>query len=129
MSKDWYSDIKHFHIGIKQIPDPYIPHIVPPEVVRLRMNLIKEETTELYNAITDGDLDKIADGIVDSIVVLLGTSVAYGIDIKPVWDEIHRTNMAKLNDATFRSDGKLLKPNNWIPPDIVSIIKAQRGED
>jgi len=41
-------------------------------------------------------LTKIADGIADSLVVQLGTAVACGIDITPVFDEVMRSNHSKL---------------------------------
>lgn len=42
------------------------------------------------------NIEEIADGIADSLVVLLGTAVACGIDIKPVFDEVMRSNNSKL---------------------------------
>jgi len=42
------------------------------------------------------DLVKIADGIADSLVVQLGTAVACGIDIEPVFTEVMRSNWSKL---------------------------------
>lgn len=123
MSKDWYIDIYEFHntflqyIGI----EPKIPSI---NVVNLRKTLIKEEIRELLIAINENNIIEIADGIVDSIVVLIGTAISYGIDIRPIWDEIHKTNMAKFGGNT-RSDGKILKPENWIPPNIKRILEKQ----
>jgi predicted HAD superfamily Cof-like phosphohydrolase len=127
MSKDWVNDIVEFH---KEINQPYIinPSICNNTMKDLRENLISEEIIETINAIEEKDLAKIADGIVDSIVVLIGTALAYGIDIRPIWDEVHRTNMAKTINKTFRKDGKLLKPVGWMPPEILPILEAQQEE-
>lgn len=123
MSQDWYRDIIDMHlaqghyIGVR-------PSIPPSDVALLRENLIDEEMGEVERALIDGNLEEIADGIVDSIVVLLGTAISYGIDIRPIWDEVHATNMNKVGGEK-RGDGKQLKPANWKPPDIVSILRQQ----
>lgn len=62
-------------------------------------------------------LTETADGIADSVWVLLGTALAYGIDLDPVWDEVARSNVAKAR-GPVRPDGKRLKPEGWTPPDI-----------
>jgi len=101
-----------------------IPHLESGYFRELRVKLIKEETQELFDALGRENLIEIADGIVDSIVVLLGTAVTYGIDIRLVWDEIHKTNMAKQGGKK-RSDGKFLKPGGWQPPRVAEILRAQ----
>ena len=121
MSDDWFKDVKDFHEKVIGEVTPDFPCLVSLPKRELRQNLIEEEITETLIAIDDNDLEGIADGIADSIVVLLGTAVTYGIDMRPVWDEVHKTNMAKAG-GKFRNDGKLLKPEGWESPDIASII-------
>jgi predicted HAD superfamily Cof-like phosphohydrolase len=65
-------------------------------------------------------LADVADAIVDSIYVLLGMAVAFGIDIHPVWYAVHEANMATLGE-----DGKQMKPEGWTPPYIEGILQAQ----
>lgn len=48
----------------------------------------------------------------------------YGIDLGPLWDEVHRTNMAKVGGKT-RADGKILKPDGWQPPRIQELLDVQ----
>jgi len=72
----------------------------------------------------DEDLVEIADGIGDVIYVLLGTAVSYGIDLRPIFDAIHDSNMKKVGGCT-RDDGKIMKPEGWVPPDIEGILAAQ----
>ena len=67
---------------------------------------------------------EIADGICDSIYVLLGAALELGINITPLWDEVQRTNMAKEGGA-IREDGKILKPEGWKPPVISRLLKEQ----
>lgn len=113
----------------------------------LRVSLIEEEEQELVTAMYAApecfvsDMAEIADGIADSIVVLIGTAIAYGIPLQKVWDEVHRTNMNKLTEEVEvtlaegergtkripievrkRDDGKILKPEGWTPPQIEKII-------
>jgi len=50
-----------------------------------------------------------------------------GYDIQGAWDEVVKTNMAKVDPATGkvrrREDGKILKPEGWKPPDMSKFIK------
>lgn len=123
MSKDWYQDVADLCKALEH----YIgkrPSLPSSEVVRLRYNLIEEEMRETLWAIEEGNLVEIADGIADSIVVLLSTAISYGIDIRPVWDEVYQTNMAKIGGPK-RADGKSLKPEGWQPPRIKEILEDQ----
>jgi len=97
------------------------PKISRPE---LRVSLIKEEAKETCDAIEAGDLVEAADGICDLLYVVIGTAVEFGIDIEPVFDEVHRSNMAKEGSAT-RADGKTLKPPGWRKPDVCSELVKQ----
>jgi NTP pyrophosphatase (non-canonical NTP hydrolase) len=127
MSKDWYQDICDFHdlvVEDRHNEGKFYPHHPNPSNKALRITLIEEEVKETIDAIQDNNLEKVADGITDSIVVLLGTAVTYGIDIRPIWDEIHKTNMAKLGGKK-REDGKLLKPDGWKPPEITNLLINQ----
>jgi predicted HAD superfamily Cof-like phosphohydrolase len=121
---DWFNDILDFHKIFKQkiSKKPEVPDI---DTVLLRSDLIKEEYTELHIAIMRDDLINIADGITDLIVVLLGTAISYGIDIRPIWNEIHKTNMAKIG-GPIRDDGKILKPTGWKAPEIDRLLKEQK---
>ena len=73
---------------------------------------------------SSGNITEIADGIADLIYVLLGTAIEYGININPIWDEVQRTNMLKEGGG-IRPDGKILKPEGWLSPDIAGILKQQ----
>lgn len=102
---------------------------IPPQNIKdVRKNLIQEEVfEELFKAIDEDNIEKVADGIGDGIVVLLGTAIAYGINMAPIIREIHKTNMAK-DGGGKRADGKILKPKGWQPPDIFGELKKQGWE-
>ena len=126
MSNDWYQDIVDYHDFVMKDKFHNFPHIPSTYYRNLRRNLIKEEVKETLDAIRDDNIVALADGIGDSIVVLLGTAVTYGIDMRPIWDIIHKSNMAKA-EGTLRSDGKMMKPEGWEPPNIRSEIARQQG--
>lgn len=92
--------------------------------VDLRVKLITEEVAETIAAIKAGDMIETIDGICDSLYVLIGTAVAFGIDLEPFFDEVHRTNMLKTT-GPIREDGKRMKPEGWKPPDIAGILFLQ----
>jgi len=121
----WVEDVAEFHetCGAYSASSPGLP---PQDVVSLRESLIEEECSrELLPAMREGDLAKVADAIIDSIVVLIGTGLAYGLPLEELWDEVHRTNMAKQGGPR-REDGKILKPPGWTPPDIEGVLARHR---
>jgi predicted HAD superfamily Cof-like phosphohydrolase len=124
MSEDWYQDIVDFEEQVRKKTYSKIPHIPSVEDKELRKALITEEIKETLNAIEYDDLVELADGLADAVVVLLGTAITYGIDLRPVWSEVHRSNMTKKGGAV-REDGKLLKPKWFSPPDIKKELELQ----
>lgn len=94
----------------------------------LRFNLIKEENEEYLEACKNGDLVEIADALGDQLYILFGTILKHGLQhkIEEVYDEIHRSNMSKLDEnkePIFREDGKILKSNLYFRPNIKSILE------
>ena len=93
------------------------------------MELIREEVNrELLPAMEAGDMPEIADAMADSIYVIVGAALEYGIPLDRVWAAVQRANMAKVDPATGkvrkRHDGKVLKPEGWTPPDISAALAA-----
>lgn len=115
--------VADFHKAF-DIPSNDIPTNPDNSVKIRRLNLIAEEVCELFDAIVENDLVKVADGLADVLYVVYGTAVEYGIDLDPVFEEVHRSNMTKIGGEK-REDGKVLKPENFSPPDIANIIKQQ----
>lgn len=119
----WQQDVLEFH----RILGVYIgqrPRLPDPEVRRLRARLIREEAGELLSALESGSLVGIASESADLIVVVLGTCISCGIDLEPVWDEVHKSNMAKAGGPR-REDGKVLKPEGWKSPKIAEVLLEQ----
>jgi predicted HAD superfamily Cof-like phosphohydrolase len=73
---------------------------------------------------SEDDIVEIADALADIIYIACGTAVSYGIPLNRVFDEVHRSNMAKLVDGKVirRADGKILKPDGWTPPDTKAAV-------
>lgn len=101
---------------------PKLPSIAE---VFLRRGLVCEEFDELIDALEDCFLDEIAKEAADLIYVVVGLCVSFGIPITKVFEEVHRSNMAKVG-GTYRADGKLLKPEGWTPPDIKGLLECAR---
>ena len=103
---------------------PTCPLVPSAEVKKLRMALITEELHELDDAFTNDNLVGIADALADLIYVVKGTAAACGIDIEPIFNEVHKSNMTKVG-GVVREDGKILKPENYEPPRIKNLLKLQ----
>lgn len=88
--------------------------------------LAYESTMMLINRYRpDVDLPELIDASVDIDYVIEGLRVAFGVDSTPVWQEVHRTNMAKRGGSHREGDLKLLKPPGWVPPQIHTLLVAQ----
>lgn len=89
-------------------------------------NLIKEETQELQEAFDAHDRVEILDALIDIIVVTAGAINSMGADGESAWDEVMRTNFAKIDPDTGkvkkREDGKVLKPEGWESPNLKPYI-------
>lgn len=97
----------------------------------LRWLLIYEENNELMDAIAAGDLVGVADALGDLLYVVYGAGVAFGIDLEPIFNEIHRSNMTKLGPdgkVLYRQDGKILKPDTYEAPKLEPILEAQSAK-
>lgn len=93
----------------------------------LRFNLMKEENEEYLDACKKGDLVEIADALGDQLYILFGTILKHGLQykIEEVFDEIHRSNMSKLDangKPIRREDGKILKSELYFKPDIRTVL-------
>ena len=66
----------------------------------------------------------IAQEIADLLYVVYGTAVSFGIDMEPVFREVHRSNMSKVGGYK-REDGKWVKPATYSPAAITPILAEQ----
>lgn len=123
-SHDMLADVADFHRGIGVEP----VNSIAIRRAELRAKLIEEEAKETVDAIRAGDLVEAIDGLMDLLVVTFGTIDEFGFDPTPFWNEVHRTNMAKVG-GPMREDGKRLKPEGWTPPDIEGVLINYRSNN
>lgn len=92
----------------------------------LYTRLIAEEVDELWTANAAGDPVACLDALVDIMVVTIGAMHSLGVDAEGAWQEVMRTNLAKIDPDTGavrrREDGKILKPEGWQPPVLDSYV-------
>lgn len=106
------------------------PRLLDDAETELRVALLSEEWHEYLTAVDDGDVVEIADALGDMVYVIYGTALAHGIDLDAVVQEIHASNMSKLNDdgtVLRREDGKVLKGPNYFRPRIRELLFGRRG--
>lgn len=99
-----------------------------PSQFNLYVNLIKEELQELDTAIKEEDNTEKLDALIDILVVAVGAVNSMGADAQGAWDEVMRTNFAKIDSETGkvrkREDGKVLKPLGWQPPSLSKYLAS-----
>lgn len=104
---------------------------------KMYLSLIKEEYNELLVAqgidlttmeqVNPADPVEVLDALIDILVVTIGAIHSMGADGEGGWNEVMRTNFAKIDSNTGkvrkREDGKVLKPEGWKPPDLKPYLK------
>lgn len=101
-----------------------LPAVPDAATCALRMRLIQEECDELREALAQRDVEAVAKELADVLYVVYGTAVSCGIDMTPVFQEVHRSNMSKVGGHK-RADGKWLKPPDYSPARLQPILAAQ----
>jgi len=98
-----------------------------PENAKLYDNLIREEFDEYVGALLVKDEVESLDACMDMIWVILGFCYMKGYDVAGAWNEVARSNLAKIDPETGkvkkRDDGKVLKPEGWTPPQLQQFVK------
>lgn len=119
--------VKEFHevFGLEFHEQPTVN--VSDRIIELRHRLMQEENDEYLEAAKARDLALVADALGDKLYILCGTIIAHGLQHKivEVFEEIHRSNMSKLDDngkPIYREDGKIMKSNNYFLPDIHAVL-------
>lgn len=120
--------VREFHEAFGQ-PCAVEPDIDRPLVNLLRLRLIEEELVELADALNDGDPVAVLDALTDLQYVLDGAYLSLGFaHVKDAaLAEVHASNMRKLGPdgkPILRSDGKILKPAGWSPPDLGRVLRG-----
>ena len=96
------------------------------KIVKLRIDLIKEELDELSEAINKKDIVEVADALTDILYVTYGAGHAFGINLDNCFQEVQKSNMSKLGSdgkPIFNDNGKVMKGPNYFQPDLKKFIK------
>lgn len=93
----------------------------PYEHLRFRLyGLLSEEMQETLDAFENGDAEELVDGLIDLIVIAVGTLSIYKVDISKAWREVYRANISKergTKSTRPESGGiDLIKPDDWEKP-------------
>ena len=102
------------------------PSFSTDKINKLRLDLIKEELSELTDAINNKDLIEVADALTDILYVTYGAGHAFGIDLDKCFDEVQNSNMSKLDaegKPIYNESGKVMKGPNYFKPDLSRYVK------
>ena len=74
------------------------------------------------------------DAICDTWVYMLNVAAEFGQDVSSMMKVVMKSNMAKIDPVTGKcirreSDGKIMKPEGWTPPDTRGEIERQMSVD
>ncbi len=124
--KDAYRMVAEFHRAFG-VDAPDAPRALTIGRLALRFSLIEEECHEFCAAANSEDMDGIAKELADIVYVVIGTAVEYGlVRFDEIFAEVHRSNMSKLGPdgkPIYRPDGKVMKGDNYSPPDLTELVK------
>jgi predicted HAD superfamily Cof-like phosphohydrolase len=135
-----FEQVREFHQVFKLLDNdkPTVPAL---SSVVLRKKLINEEYKELMAEIdpyidSSGtepvNLVNVAKELSDLLYVCYGMAVDFGIDIDKVFEEVHSSNMSKLDEngkPVYNSLGKVIKSNLYRPADVNKILGTNTNVD
>ena len=116
------------HVSINALK---IPHLInDKELIKFRINFLKEELQEIEDAFANDDLEGIADGLIDLVYVALGTAHFHHLPWEDLFYEVHCANMKKRRTGSKRGGiYDVTKPEGWKKPDIKLVLKVHGWKD
>lgn len=144
-----FNDVHEFMTRMGKVI-PVAPHWqeINAAQLHLAIELVHEEIhRELQEALNQGNMIKIFDGILDGIYVLAFLGHTLGLPLEEGWFEVQRTNLAKLHERAccqdancpkchgqgrylepvFDRNGKVTKPDGWTPPRLAELLTLALG--
>ena len=101
------------------------PSFSTDKINKLRIDLIKEELSELSEAMNNKDLLEVADALTDILYVTYGAGHAFGINLDKCFEEVQNSNMSKLDEngkPIYNEHGKVMKGPNYFKPDLSKFV-------
>ena len=103
------------------------PSFPDENIIKLRINLIKEELLELEEALNEKNIEETADALTDILYVTYGAGHALGIDLDKCFDEVQKSNMSKLDkfgNPIYNDQGKVMKGPSYFKPNFKKILNT-----
>ena len=104
------------------------PSFPKDNIIKLRINLIKEELLELEEALNEKNIEETADALTDILYVTYGAGHAFGIDLDKCFDEVQKSNMSKLDNfgnPIYNDQGKVMKGPLYFKPNFKKILNIR----
>lgn len=104
-----------------EVPKASKPQLLDAETFAFRLGHLEEELAELSYSQKHGDLEGVADALVDLVYLAMGTAIAMGLPWEKLWAEVQRANMSKVR-AKSKEESKrgsaldVIKPEGWVGP-------------
>ena len=101
------------------------PSFSTDKINKLRLDLIKEELSELTEAMNNKDLLEVADALTDILYVTYGAGHAFGINLDNCFEEVQNSNMSKLDEngkPIYNEHGKVMKGPKYFKPDLSKFV-------
>ena len=121
-----FTDVSVFLKAVGQEQPSHKTIVESPQAL-LYKNLIKEEFKEFIEADEANDDTERLDACFDMMWVIIGYMKSRGWDCERSWDEGAKSNLSKIDPETGyvrrRDDGKILKPDDWQPPNFEKFVK------
>ena len=95
------------------------------KIINLRLDLIREELSELKEAIEKKDIKDVADALTDILYVTYGAGHAFGINLDKCFEEVQNSNMSKLGSdgkPIFNEHGKVMKGPDYFKPNLSKFV-------
>ncbi len=95
------------------------------KIVNLRLDLIREELSELRKAIEEKDIKEVADALTDILYVTYGAGHAFGINLDKCFEEVQNSNMSKLGSdgkPIYNEYGKVMKGPDYFKPNLDKFV-------
>ena len=95
------------------------------KITKLRLDLIREELSELEEAIEKKDIKEVADALTDILYVTYGAGHAFGINLDKCFKEVQSSNMSKLGSdgkPIYNEQGKVMKGPDYFKPDLNKFV-------
>ena len=95
------------------------------KITKLRLDLIREELSELEEAIEKKDIKEVADALTDILYVTYGAGHAFGINLDRCFEEVQNSNMSKLGSdgkPIYNESGKVMKGPDYFKPNLNKFV-------